>query len=317
MTNPPTPIVHVRNLREPHESRRSFARGVLHGDQIRVARGAYVEAATHASLSERGRYLLRVKAVAESRRSHPVVSHWSAAAIHNLPILGRWPSSVHLTIGPTSGGRSRGGIVKHSAPLADADVIEVNGMRVTSIERTVVDMAAALPFLGAVMIVDRALLVDRFGRIQPLTNRASLEACWESMGSFRGFARAKSAIDFGEHLAESPLESVSRVSMRVIGCPRPILQAPHSDADGAIGEPDFYWPEFGAVGEADGKSKYLNPALRGGRTTEEVLVDEKNREDRLRALPRGFARWGWDVGIDPLRLRPRLQRLGLPTGLRW
>jgi hypothetical protein len=317
MANSPTPIIHVRDLREPHESRRALARGALRGDQIRVARGAYVELNSLAPLSARERYLLHVRAVAESRRSRPVVSHWSAAAIHNLPILGRWPDAVHLTIGPTSGGRSRGGVVKHSAALENCDVIEINGMWVTSIARTVIDMAAALPFLGAVMIVDRALLVDRFGRIQPMTDRVSLEACWESMGSFRGFARAKSAIDFGEHQAESPLESVSRVSMRVIGCPRPILQAPHSDAEGHIGETDFYWPEFNAVGEADGKSKYIDPALRGGRSAEEVVVDEKWREDRLRALPRAVARWGWDVGINPARLRLRLQRLGLPTGLHW
>ena len=317
MNNPTTKIVHVRHLREPHESRRSLARGALQGDQIRVARGAYVEAAAHALLSQRERYLLRIRAVAESRRSRPVVSHWSAAAIHNLPILGRWPDSVHLTIPPTSGGRSRGGVVKHSAPLAEFDVIEVNGMLVTSIARTVVDMAAALPFLGAVMMVDRALLVDRFGCIPPMTDRASLDGCWESMGSFRGFARAKSAIDFGEHRAESPLESVSRVSMRVIGSPRPILQAPHSDAEGFIGETDFFWPEFNAIGEADGKSKYLEPSLRNGRTAEEAVVDEKTREDRLRAIPRAVARWGWDVGINPARLRPRLQRLGLPTGLLW
>ena len=217
----------------------------------------------------------------------------------------------------TSGGRSRGGVVKHAAALSDADVIEVSGLLVTSVERTVVDMAAALPFLGAVIVVDRALLVDRFGRAEPMTDRASLARCWASMGSFRGFARAQSAIDFGELRAESPLESVSRVTMRVIGCPKPIVQAPHADADGPIGETDFFWPEFNAVGEADGKSKYLDPSLRGGRTAEEIVIDEKTREDRLRALPRKFARWGWDVGIDPVRLRTRLQRLGLPTGRGW
>ena len=317
MTSQLPPISFVRDLVEPHESRRALARSAIAGSSVRVARGAYVEASVHASLSARERYLLRVRAVAATRRSRPVVSHWSAAAIHNLPILGGWPDSVHTTITPTSGGRSRGDVVKHIAALGDTDVVDIDGVLVTSVARTVVDLAAALPFREAVVVVDRALLVDRFGRRAPMTDRVSLERCWASRGVFRGFARAKSAIEFGEDRAESPLESVSRVSMRVIGCPRPLLQVPHSDAEGLIGEPDFYWPDFNAVGEADGKAKYLDASLRNGRTAEQVLMDEKYREDRLRALPRAFARWGWEVGVDPARLRSRLQRLGLPTGPPW
>ena len=317
MTGQLPPISFVRDLVEPHESRRALARSAIAGSSVRVGHGAYVEASVHASLSARERYLLRVRAVAATRRFRPVISHWSAAAIHGLPILGRWPDSVHTTIAPTSGGRSRGNVVKHCAALGDTDVVDIDGMLVTSVARTVVDLAAVLPFRDAAVMVDRALLVDRFGRLVPMTDRVSLEQCWASRGVFRGFARAKSAIAFGEDRAESPLESVSRVSMRVIGCPRPLLQVPHSDAEGPIGEPDFYWPGFNAVGEADGKTKYLDASLRNGRTAEQVLMDEKYREDRLRALPRAFTRWGWEVGVDPARLRSRLQRLGLPTGARW
>ena len=317
MTGQLPPISFVRDLVEPHESRRALARSVVKGSSVRVAHGAYVEASIHTSLSVRERYLLRVLAVAATRRSRPVISHWSAAAIHGLPILGRWPDTVHTTIAPTSGGRSRGNVVKHCAALGDTDVVEIDGMLVTSVARTVVDMAAVLSLRDATVAVDRALLIDRFGRREPMTDRVSLEQCWASRGAFRGFARAKSAIDFGEDRAESPLESVSRVSMRAIGCPRPLLQVPHSDAEGPIGEPDFYWPDFNAVGEADGKGKYLDLSLRKGRTAEQVVMDEKHREDRLRALPRSFARWGWDVGMDPVRLRSTLHRLGLPTGGRW
>lgn len=306
MTSQLPPISFVRELVEPHESRRALARSAVKGNSVRVAHGAYVEASIHASLSTRERYLLRVLAVAATRRSRPVVSHWSAAVIHGLPILGRWPETVHTTIAPTSGGRSRGNVVKHCAALGDSDVVDIDGMLVTSVARTVVDMAAVLSFRDAAVMVDRALLVDRFGRFEPMTDRSSLDLCWASRGVFRGFARAKSTIEFGEDRAESPLESVSRVSMRVIGCPRPLLQMPHSDAEGFIGETDFYWPDFNAVGEADGKAKYLDASLRNGRTAEQVLMDEKYREDRLRALPRAFARWGWDVAVDPARLRSKL-----------
>ena len=50
-----------------------------------------------------------------------------------------------------------------------------------------------------------------------------------------------------------------------------------------------------------------------------VLMDEKDREDAVRALPevRGFARWGWDVALDVRHLGPVLARAGVvPLGSR-
>ena len=105
--------------------------------------------------------------------------------------------------------------------------------------------------------------------------------------------------------------------MRTIGVPRPELQVAHYDARSFIGETDFAWPEYGAVGEADGDQKYLNPEFRGGRNPEQVLLDEKRREDRLRALPRQVPRWPWGVARSPRLLRQKLEALGLPAGQQW
>jgi hypothetical protein len=124
-------------------------------------------------------------------------------------------------------------------------------------------------------------------------------------------------IDFAETQAESPLESVSRVNMRAIGVPRPELQRSYSDAAGVIGAVDFAWEEFGLLGEADGDVKYLQARFRGDRTADQVVLDEKIREDRLRALSRRMARWRWATAIDPDALRRKLAAAGLPTGCRW
>ena len=105
--------------------------------------------------------------------------------------------------------------------------------------------------------------------------------------------------------------------MRKIGCPRPVLQSQFRDTDGIIGDTDFDWPEFRLVGEADGDRKYLDEAYRGGRSVEQVLLDEKVREDRVRALGRGFSRWPWSTGIDPPALRRKLASAGLPMGVPW
>lgn len=165
--------------------------------------------------------------------------------------------------------------------------------------------------------MDFALHRDRFGRRPPMVTREQLHAVWESKLPFRGHARSLDIINFGETAAETPLESVSRVNMRRIGCPRPLLQSPFHDADGFIAETDFDWPEFRLVGEADGDRKYLDEAFRSGRSVEQVILDEKVREDRVRALGRGFARWRWSAAIDPVALRRRLVAAGLPMGVRW
>jgi len=92
-----------------------------------------------------------------------------------------------------------------------------------------------------------------------------------------------------------------------------VLQLPHYDRDGFIGYTDFAWPEYGVVAEADGRNKYLDESLRSGRTLEEVIMDEKIREDRLRDLPRKFTRWGWKVANDPAALASKLRAQGLPV----
>jgi hypothetical protein len=234
----------------------------------------------------------------------------SRSSIHGHPKCTRF-------VGPTAGGRSRGGVIKHSLRLDDADVVEVDGLLVTSVARTVLDIASAGSFMTAVTMADRAIHIDRFGRQPPLCTREELFEAWERSLPFRAFARSRDVIAFAETNVDSVLESVSRVSMRVIGCPRPLLQTPYYDRAGFIGEADFDWPDYGTVGEADGDIKYLDPGFRNGRTAEQVVLDEKIREDRFRALPRMVSRWRWTIAIRPERLRERLMTAGLPMGRPW
>lgn len=310
-------IVYSRDLGERFDSRFLHARAVRAGSELRIARGAYLPRELWVASDKRGRYLLRIRAVAETRRLPPVLSHWSAAAVHDLPVVGAWPARVHLIVGKTSGGRSRNGVVKHNLRLDDRDVVVVDGLRVTSLARTIVDVASLNNPLSAIAMVDRVLHVDGRSRTQVLMGKGELLEMWESMLPFRGHARSRDLIEFGETAADTPIESVSRFHMRLIGCPRPRLQTPFFDSQGFIGRPDFDWPDFGHIGEADGARKYLDPAYREGRSADEVVHDEKVREDRLRAVSRGFSRWPWTVARNPGALRQLLASAGLPMGRRW
>lgn len=305
-------VTYVRDLDERFEHRQSHSRRARTGTEVRLARGAYVDASGWRSLDERERYLVRIRATSDTRRHAMVLSHWSAAAIHGLPVLGSWPDKVHVTVGQVSGGRSRNEVLKHALSLTGSEVVELDGLLVTSPARTVLDMAVSAGRLCAVMVADRSLLVDRFDRIPPMLTKEALWDAYVARGNFRGRSRARAIIEFAADRAESPLESVSRANMWTLGCPIPLLQRSFGDRDGHIGDVDFYWSALRLVGEADGEGKYLDPLLRNGRSTSEVLVAEKHREDRIRALGEGVTRWPWAVGVDPNRLRAHLRRAGVP-----
>jgi hypothetical protein len=307
-------LVFARDLPVFGNTRRTHARAAVAGLENRVAHGVYVPQRTVARLDDRHRYLLRVRAVAETRRNRPVLSHWSAAAIHGLPMIGPWPASVHITQRVGNGSRSYGNVVRHSVILEDQDVVEIDGLLLTSVARTVIDLAASESTMGAVVVVDAAFHVDRFTQTPALVTSQELLEQWERKLPFRGHARSLEIIRFGESGADTPIESVSRVTMRIIDCPPPVLQLRHFEDDGLIGDTDFAWPDHGAIGEADGERKCLDEAFRSGRSVQQVVLDEKYREDRLRALPRTVAGWNWSTAMDPKALAHRLRAAGVPTG---
>ena len=84
---------------------RAASRAAASGELVRVKRGAYCARAEWDASSEARRHLLRVVAFAQSHPS-AVFSHWSAAVVHGLPMIGRWPDDVHVAAARASGGRS-------------------------------------------------------------------------------------------------------------------------------------------------------------------------------------------------------------------
>lgn len=94
-----------------------------------------VWAVGHAALSREGRWHAAVLA------SGGALSHRSAG---NVWRCYRWePARIEVTVA-TGGTHSRPGILIHSSPLPEAEVIEWKGMLVTTPARTAVDLAHAL-----------------------------------------------------------------------------------------------------------------------------------------------------------------------------
>jgi hypothetical protein len=289
--------------------RRAAERGQLH----RIGWGRYTQAAVWEELDRDQRYAMKVRAASLSRGRSLPLSHQSAAVLWRLPLLIPWPNDVHFLTERATGGRSDPGVRKHAVGFDDWDVEMLDGVLVTSVARTVIELATVVDIRSAVAAADRALAVDRTGRTTPLTDRATLLETWHRMLPFRGSVRARTAIEFASPLSGSPDESASRVTIALAGLPDPVLQHPFV-IDGRDVFTDFFWPKERGVGESDGKVKYYDPAMRAGLSPADVVYEEKLREDAIRRQVSGFVRWDHATGMSVPRLTARLAHLGLVPG---
>jgi hypothetical protein len=189
-------------------------------------------------------------------------------------------------------------------------------MRVTSLARTTLDVAAAGSLRTAIVVIDAALSGLKRTRDEwiraPIATERLLEE-FERRPAGRGSQQLRWALQFGDGQSGSPGESVSRLTMFQIGCPAPELQQDFHDRNGSfVATTDFWWPDYNLAGEFDGRGKYLRDEYSNGRTPAEIVIDEKIREDKLRALGPGMSRWVWEEALLASALRLKLIRAGLP-----
>ena len=262
----------------PEEIRHRLDRGAL----TRFRRGGY-GAVLEESPEER--HLRLMLATVPLVDGESVFSHTSAAVLHGLPV--RLVSLQQATMIRRTSGHGNGtrNLRVRNTRLAANQVMDVEGLRVTTLARTVCDQARLEPFEWGVASADAAL---RMG--------LSIEELRFELFRFPrlfGIRRAQQVLRFADGAAESPGESLSRVQMARLGIPEPILQFEIFDENGElVARTDFGWPEHGLVGEMDGETKY-GELLKPNEKPSHVIMREKQREQRLRRLGWWPVRWGW------------------------
>jgi hypothetical protein len=149
-------------------------------------------------------------------------------------------------------------------------------------------------------------------------SRAELIENAFSLGQVPGKRKAVAVAAFADGAAESPGESISRAAIHLLGFPPPVLQQEFRDSRGLMGVVDFWWPEYNLIGEFDGRGKYLRDEFTAGKDAGEMVINEKQRENRLRATRThpNFARWEWTTAMSLPRLRALLLASGLPQSSR-
>jgi hypothetical protein len=234
-----------------------------------------------------------------------VLGHQSAATVLGLEMLRPDLERVHLVVAIGAGAHRTPTRHEHEADLGVDDVAVHDGIRVTALERTAVDVActSTMGFAGALAVFDSAL---RLGADRDRMAGMLLAAR-------RGVGPARRALRHADGRAENPGESWGRAQMIDAGLPVDKLQREFLDEHGnLVARTDFAWGDV-LVGEFDGMEKYQKH-LRPGETPFEAMRREKEREDALRRMGIMVVRWTWDDlvhGRVAAMIRDWLHRLGL------
>jgi hypothetical protein len=209
------------------------ARGRLHV----IHRGVY--AYGHKALARGGASLAAVLACGAGA----VLSHRSAAV--HWELRRSWASRTDVTVRNTSGRLARRGIVLHrSATLSDLEVTNHEGIPVTSVARTLIDLAEVVQRRSLERAMEQAEIVRR------LDVRA-IEAVIAAHPRRLGCTRVRDILDeyaIGSALTRSELEELVLSICDRAGLPRPEINRRVAGL-----EVDFLWRGPRLIAEADSR----------------------------------------------------------------
>jgi very-short-patch-repair endonuclease len=200
--------------------------------------------------------------------------HWfareSAALVWGLPL---WipPVTTHVVQSHKAGTRHDPAVSHHLGVIPASDRATVLGIPVTSLERTLVDCAATLPPLEALVVADAGLRAGADPDVLRLVLAAG--------AGRRGVRRARAVVEFADDGAESPGESATRFVVLRDGLPVPSTQVRIETSEGTFWA-DLGWPGWKLVLEYDGRLKYA--------ADERAFMQEKRRHDAIQEA-------GWRV----------------------
>lgn len=264
-------------------NRFAVGRRVAAGQLHRLHPGVY--AVGHPSVPKRGRYLAAVLACGPDA----ALSHRSAADLWGLR-----PSSGAIEVTAPRARAGPGKLKVHrSRMLAPSDVTPVDAIPVTTVARTLLDLAGALPPRDLARALDRAERLELF-------DLAAVDAVLERARGRRGAAGLRRAIaGWRPSQARSELEDRARELIEAGGLPRPRFNA-LLDGERATHEVDAFWPAQRLVVQLDGFAYH--------RTRQDRERDAAAEAD-LDLAGHAVLRLTWDdVTAHPARTLRRLQR---------
>ncbi len=272
---------------------------------LRLRKGAYVDAAAFHALSPMEAHLVRLCAfrLRGDLEDGAVLARESAAVVHRIPFIGDVPDLVQLVRRRRHGGRRTATTRTLTAP-DDCAVSEIDGVPVTTVAQTLVDLGRRRSFRSNLVSIDNCLH-------RGVVTKEELLTILGRHPTTPGNGRLRHCIEYADARCESPGESLSRAVMIEHHLPMPELQKKIVDRSGdVIGRVDFIWPDLRVIGEFDGAVKYTRGLT--GRSAEETVVEERRREQALeRTTGMRVVRWVWDDALREAGLLRILADVGV------
>lgn len=251
-----------------------------------VHRGVY--AVGHKLLSRQGRWM----AALLSAGADAVLSHVTAAAVWG--VLGLRSGPIHLTLPRCL--HSRTGLVMHRAQLPTDEVTSENWLPVTTVPRTLLDLASVLDFRQLESAYNEA-------EVRRLTDPLSLPELVDRHPHSRGIANVRRLLadqTAGLNATRSQLERDFLSFRRDHDLPVPEVNAEIDLGDRRC-VVDFMWSESGLIAELDSRSFHL---------TRRAFEDDRERDRRLTVAGWRVIRITWrQLHLEPGRLAADLDAL--------
>ena len=141
--------------------------------------------------------------------------------------------------------RRRKGVAGHRLRIRDGDLVEVDGLRLTSVARTWVDLGSMLP-LDELVVAGDAIVSEHARSFGPpkvaVVPLAELRRFVDDANGIHGVRRARLALELLRVGVDSPPESKLRLMLEGAGLP---VFAPNCRVDDALGRP--VWTDLGNV----------------------------------------------------------------------
>jgi hypothetical protein len=177
--------------------------------------------------------------------AHAFFSHATAAQLHGIPLPARLRDELPLHVSVPDGSAPREGrqVRGHHLLIDPGDVVVRRGLRVTSLERTICDLASALDDEDLIAAADNILWRRRLQG-----HRASRRSLHDAISRFRGRRGRARLAAVEPHLtdrSDSPPESVMRLRFIRAGLPAMLVNVEVVDAAGnPIATPDLQFEKY-------------------------------------------------------------------------
>jgi hypothetical protein len=204
-----------------------------------------------------------------------VASHRTAARVHGLEVPGG--DGDEVTIPRAERRLHRADLRYHTTTLGPEDVEQRDGLTLTTVARTLVDLCRTEEQFRAVWAVERALALG-------LVSTADLAAALARCRGIPGITEVRRRVAAARPLSGSPLETAGRLALVDDGLEEPEVQFPIIRADQKDAFVDLAYREQRTGLEFDGRSEH---------GMERAVFEDRDRENQIVLRDLTILRFTW------------------------